>query len=259
MTNAASLNPDDFQEGGGLVDDVDVVMKECRFEMFDYQGSVPEPVPSLKVLMTDDDGNDIDQYYSMGSAKDWIPSEDGKQLMSVGTATGIRASSNGGIFIKSLIDAGFPVDKMGSDISSIDGLKAHVIRVPAPKRSGIKQSAKQKEREEKYGPPTLLVVGEVISLPWEKTKPKGAPAGKKASAKAEAAPDQGDDVSEAAINAIMEILSENGTAAKKELPAKLFQSLKEDPNRNEIIKLAFDDNFLASGPWTYDDGVLVMG
>jgi hypothetical protein len=28
---AASLNPEDFVEGGGLIDDVDVTFKECVF------------------------------------------------------------------------------------------------------------------------------------------------------------------------------------------------------------------------------------
>jgi len=271
MGNAASLNPESFTEGGGLIDDVDVTFEECRFEMFDYQGAMAPPgSPSLKVVMKTEEDEKMDQYYSMGAAKDWLPSEDGTQLVSVGSASGIRASSNGGIFLKSLIDAGFPADKIGSDISVIDGLRCHVIRVPEPARSGLKKTKKQEEREEKYGPKTILVVSEILTLPWEKEKPKGKakPAGKPAAAKSKAAPAptpvqeeaEGDGL-DSAVNAIMGILAESGTATKKELPGKLFQVLKDDPNRNEAIKMAFDDDFLADEdrPWTFSDGTLVLG
>jgi len=255
---AASLNPEDFVEGGGLIDDVDVVLKELSFEMFDYQGSAPE-TPSLKVLM-DVDGDEMDQYYSMGSPKDWMPSDDGKQLIAVGTASGIRMSSNGGIFLKSLIDAGFPTERLGTDISVVNGTEAHVIRVPAPKRSGIKQTAKQKEREEKYGPATILVVGEILTLPGEsKAKGKAKGKAKPAAGKGKPKPKTSGDVEEKTTEALVSILAEVGTLTKKEIPGHLFKTLKDDPDRNEAIKIAFDDEFLGNGPWEYDDGTLIAG
>ena len=30
---------------GGLINDTDVVLQNCRFEMFDYDGNSPEPLP----------------------------------------------------------------------------------------------------------------------------------------------------------------------------------------------------------------------
>ena len=57
----------------------------------------------------------------------------------------------------------------------------------------------------------------------------------------------------------MGILAENdGSVAKKNLPAKIFQTMKEDPDRNAIVKIAFDEEFLGNGPWDYEDGVLSM-
>jgi hypothetical protein len=275
MTKAASLNPETFIEGSGLIDDVDVTLISNKFALFDYNGTVTPGSPSLLVKMQDDEGNEYDQYYSMGSAKDWMPSEDGSQLLAVGSATSIRISSNGGILLKSLVDAGFPVDKLGDDITILDGTVVHVIRVPAPQRPGVKMTDKQKEREEKYGPATILVVSEIRTLPWDKKTPKGAPkaaakpVGKpttkpvaaKTTVKAAPAPEPEEEVSELsekAINAVMEILA-NGPAAKKELPAKLFQTMKEDPDRNAIVKMVFDDEFLGSGPWSYEGGVLSLG
>ena len=262
---AVSLNPENFTEGGGLIDDVDVVFEECRFEIFDYQGK-STPVPALKVAMTSEDIEGVmEQYYSMGSANDWIPSDDGTQLVAVGKASNIRMTSNGGIFLKALIDAGFPVEDLGDDISALDGLQAHVIQVPAPKRS-MKKTKDQEEREAKFGPPTLLVVSEIVALPGEKKVPAGAPkktsakkaAPKKAAAKKEKAAPDGD-VEASAVAGILAILAEVGTIAKKDLPSKIFQTMKDDPDRNAIVKVAFDDEFLSNGPWEYDDGVLIGG
>lgn len=265
---AASLNPEDFTEGGGLIDDVDVTITEARFEMFDYQGAAKEPAPSLKLSM-DIDGDEMDQNYSMGNSKDWMPSDDGKQLLAVGRATQIRMSSNGGILLKSLLDAGFPADKLGDDISILDGLQAHMIRVPAPERKGVKKTEKQKEREERYGPPTILVVGEINTLPWEKSRPKGAPkaAGKKAPAKTaskkEVASDDGDsDIDARASEVLMALLAENGgELARKDVPVKAFQALAKDPDRSSIVKRVFEEDFLSAEgqPWSYDDGTVTLG
>ncbi len=257
MAKAMSLNPETFTEGGGLIDDVDVVIKEARFVMWDYNGkSAAGDSPCLH-LNLDLDGDEVEQYYSMGAAKDWMPSEDGKNLLAVGSASGIRKSSNGGIFLMSLIDAGFPADDLAEDVSVLDGLQAHMVQVPAPKRKGLKD-----EKESKYEK-TILVVSSIIALPGEKKKPKGAPknAGSgstkpkgKATAKTEE-PDN--DINSAAVTAILGILADEPTLTKKDIPAKLFSVLGKDPNRNAIIKLAFDDEFLSSGPWTYADDTLI--
>ena len=254
MSNAMSLNPETFLEGGGLVDDVDVVVKDAKFVMWDYNGKIPQPSPALCLTMEVED-EEVLQYYSMGSAKDWLPSEDGAQLLSVGTATAIRKTSNGGIFLTSLIDSGFPVEDLGDDISVLDELQAHMIRVPAPKRGGLKQEEKKYEQ-------TILIVSEIIAMPGEKKKPTGAPKKKTAKGKAKPKPkskkeEPEGDASEKATMVIMSILEEEGTITKKDLPGKLFQTLKSDPDRNAIIKLAFDDDFLDDGPWTYEDGTLI--
>jgi hypothetical protein len=209
--------------------------------------------------MVMEDDEEATQYYSMGSANDWIPSEDGSQLMAVGKASSIRMTTNGGIFLKSLIDAGFPVDKLGDDITVLDGLQAHVIRVPAPKRPGLKR---QNREDGKKFEETILIVGEILTLPWEKSKPKGAPAKKtapkgKAKPKSKAKPEPEGDVNDAATMAVLSILESEGTITKKELPSKIFQTEKENPDRNAIVKAVFDDAFLEAGPWDYEDGTLV--
>ena len=255
MTKAVSLSPDDFTEGGGLVDDVDVVFKECRFDLFDYNGKIAQGVPSLKLSLELEDGEEAEQYYSMGSANDWMPSEDGKQLIAVGKAEHIRVTSNGGIFLKSLIDAGFPPEKLDDDISVLDKMEAHMVRVPAPKRPGLKRNKREDGRDFEE---TILIVSEIKTLPWEsKGKAKGkAPAKGKTQSKSKAK-DTGSDVDSVATETILAILADEGSITKKELPAKIFQVLKDNPDRNAVVKAAFDDDFLSNGPWTYEDGTLI--
>jgi len=255
---SASLSPEGFVQGGGLLDDANVTLKGCCFEMFDYNGTIIPGVPALKIGMETEDGEESAQDYSMGNASDWAPSEDGKELLAIGKAKAIRTTSNGGIFLQNLVDAGYPADNLGTDISVLDGVVAHVIQIPAPKRSGMK--AKTETKYEK----TILVVDEIISLPEEekkKGKKKAAPKskGKKKAAPAETEevitePEEGDaDLEQKTTDAIMEILAASGgSVSVKKLPGEVFQVAKADPDRNAIIKMAFEEEFLSKGPWTFD-------
>lgn len=264
MANAASLNPEDHIEGGGLIDDVDVEITEARFDMFDYNGKAA-PAPALRVeMVTEEDEKDI-QYYSVGNAASWAPSDDGSQIMAIGKDTALRMTTNCGILLKSLIDAGFPGDKLGDDISILDGLKCHVLRIPAPKRSGL-NTVPAAEGEKKFEK-TILIVSEILTLPWEKAakkkaskKSSGGGAAKKKAATKKAVPAEDEaDLNESATEAIMGLLAENdGSITKKELAGKLFQSLKGDSNQGAIVKLGFNDEFLSEGPWDYEDGTLTM-
>jgi hypothetical protein len=252
---AASLNPDGFVEGGSLVYDVDVVCSSITFDMFDYNGTVEVGVPSIKGVL-DVEGEEMTQYWSMGSAKDWAPSEDGKMLLAVGKAENIRMSSNGGIFLKSLVDAGFPPDKLDDDITVLDGMECHMVRVPAPERKGLKK------KENEYAG-SILIVSEIYKLPWEKktAKASGKPStSKKAQAQTQAKATKanpGGDVEAEALTIVLAILGEQGAVPKTKLPGLIFQAAKDNPNRNDIVKVAFNDDFLASGPWTFKDGTIL--
>ena len=257
-----SLNPEDFTEGGGLIDDVNVTFKGVAFEMFDYQGKVSTGVPSLCIVMEDEEEDEHTQYYSMGNAQDWAPSPDGKKLVAVGSATGIRSSSNGAILLKSIVDSGFPTDKIDDDITVFEGMKCHVIRIPAPKRAGIKTKKRDDGKEYEK---TILVVDEIISFPWDKAKPKGAPKGKKGTTKSKKATkaktsESTEDLTGKAKETVLGVVLEAGEVDKKVLPTKVFQVLKNDPDRNAIAKMVFDDDFLSNGDWEYDQesGTLSM-
>jgi hypothetical protein len=255
-----SLNPQDAV-AGGLLDDANVKWTEASFVMWDYGGKSDQPVPALCVKMEDENGEEHEQYWSIGRAQDWAPSEDGKELVAVGQKTSLNSNSNAMILLESLINAGFPADQLGERIDILEGLKAHMIRVAAPSRPGLDS---QQQGQQK----TILTVDEILQLPWESGKSskgskgnKGGKGGGKSAASSGGQSGGGSDeeaLKEKATSTIMEVLGEEGSVEKKNLPNKIFAKLKQDADRNEIVKLAYKDEYLQDGPWTYENGTLSM-
>lgn len=250
-----SLNPQDHVEGTSLLDDVDVLFTEPEFTMFDYGGKRAEPAPALKIVMLplDEEGNAgeaVDQYFSVGNASDWMPSDDGREIIAIGKATALNTNSNISLFLQSMLNSGFPAEKMGSDCSFLDGIKAHVNRVPAPERPGLKKDASSSDRAR-----TVLIVTAILEIPGEKAAGKKAPAkaaGKApakpaAAAKKPAAATEGEGVDDKAVETMLSILADEPSGiAKSKIPGKVFKLLKDDPDRNDVLKLLSSDEFLNS-------------
>lgn len=252
MPETASFKPSEMGEGGGLLDDVDVTLKECRVCTWDYNGTVPTAVPAIKVVMQLTDGGDTaEQYWSAGSPKDWMPSDDGKKLVAIGKQTVLVRSSNAGILMESILNSGFPEDKLGDDISVLEGMEAHLMRVPAPKRGGLVKKARADGREFED---TILTVSKIHKLPWEK---KG-----KAKGKATDEAGGGDEAVKASAEAaLMAVLAQHPDGVtKQQIPGLVFKEVDaKDPNRNEVVKLVFTDDFLKVGPWSFEDGIVKLG
>ena len=255
------LRPSGFSEGGGLLDDVNATVKEARFEIFDYQGK-GNAAPSARFTLSLEDGSEVSQNWSCGKATDWTPSEDGKTLVAIGRATALNRQSNVALLLESIVNSGFPEDKIGDDISIFEGLEAHFVRVPAPERKGI---MKKTDSQGNVIEQTVLTVDKINKLPWEKkaaapkgAAPKAAPKGAAAKTTPAAAAG-GEDLSEVASGAIMEILAENPEGiAKAQLPALLFKKLATHPQKAKVLQVAFKDDFLASGGWTFEGGKLTL-
>src|SRR6266516_2587704 len=259
----ASLRPSDFTTGG-LIDDVDVTVTEARFVMWDYAGQVRDPVPALAITMeTGGDGTPITetytQYYTAGDAKNLMPSQDGKALEVVGGSGGLKSNSNAGNFLVSLVNAGFPEERLlDGDISVMDGLEAHVHRIPQPERKGLVKSA-DKTREA-----TILVVSKIHRFPWEGKKAKAAgsvskmPTAKSAAASAPAEgaiTPTGEAQIEKARTVVLGILTQmGGSILKNRLTAEVFKVLASDPDRQAIVGMVYQDSFLGGEghPWKYD-------
>lgn len=253
------LQPKNMVEGSGLLDDVDVTVKESRIVVWDYNGKVYPAVPAIKWVMELEDESLVEQYWSIGKATEWAPNEDGTKLVALGKQTGINKSTNGAILLTSAVNAGFPENKI-DEITCFDGLKAHMIRIPAPKRAGLAPRAPREDG--KTYDDTILTVKSVISLPWEK-KGGGAKAPAPAKTKAAASgtpPSAPDGVKDEATTVLVELLSENPDGiSKNQIPPLAFKKLGSNPNRNTILAVLFSENFLSSGPWTYADGKVTLG
>ncbi len=249
----ASLKPSDFSEATGLWEGIGTVTAAV-FETWDYGGEGPD-TPAAKFTIQPEEGEEVEQYFSVGKLADWKPSKDGSRLLAVGRATGINTSSNFALLLASLVNAGYPEEKMTDDIGDFVGLVANFMRIPAPKRTGIKPKEGQEDRVK-----TILTVGEIIKLPWEKKGKPAASAKTGKTAKAEAKDGGGGDLDDEATALIIDILSENeGEVIKQQLPKFLFPKLKGNANMKAILQLVQSDDFLAVGPWGYEDGTLSMG
>jgi len=272
-----SLRPSDAQQGGFL-DDADVTLKALRFVTWDYQGKAPVSV-ALKVDMEDDAGATHEQYYSAGDPSKMQPSPDGKAIVPMAGATGLNVNTNCIAFISSLVNAGFPEDKILNDISIFEGMYAHVNQVAQPKRPGIK--AREGERADK----TYLLVTKINRMPWEKVAakpaagapvarptpgprpvaaPAAAPPAAAPSAPVAAASGNGDALTAKARATVVGILAEKGGAVpKSSLPTEAFRALSNDPDRNAIVTLVFQDGFIAAavaeGAFAFDGTNVLLG
>jgi hypothetical protein len=170
-----SMNPSIFT-AGGLIDDIDIEITDAATTMFDYGGN-SLPTPALALELTDVNGTQHVQYYSVGKPEDWTPEESGEGFVAVSGKTSINNSTNLGKFLTSLVNAGFPADRLDDgNLKVMIGVKAHVLQEVQEQRKGLIRTGKNADR-----PQTLLLVSKIISLPGENsaavTKPS-APAPK---------------------------------------------------------------------------------
>lgn len=243
---------DEFVAGGGGIEDGDVTVVSARFGNWDYRGK-SNPVLGLNLKMTDAEGQEHDEWLSAGDLKFFVPSADGKKALPVGTATKLNASTNAAAFILSLFNAdtrGEFVAKMKQtdDISVLDGIKLHVSRKAAPKRSGILVQPGQENRAH-----TQLTVDKVLAYPGEAgaaTPAAAAPTAAAAPAAAAAgAPASG--LVDTARGVLMSIIAEAGGSIKKTgLASKVLANadMKAAPvaTRNAVLGMIVRDDFLTA-------------
>ena len=240
MGEIAKLNKDLFVEGGGLRDDFDGKIVKARYEMFDYAGKGPSiPAAALEILPLNEE-EPFKQYYSIGDANLYRPNpdDDGETLK---VDARIRKSSNFYILYESLVKAGFPEDKMDTGkLSILDNGIYHFLRVPAPKRAGLKKA--EREFEE-----TILTVESIIELPG----------GGKKVGKVEEVKD--DEFEMEMVGIVMEAISDSGGKGvpKKDLAKAVFNAFKTEKVKvSKAMGLLSNDEFLKSGPWTFKEGVV---
>lgn len=267
MNAGVSLKPSDATQGGGFFDDVDAVITSCRFRAWDYNGKIAAPILGLAVTFKAlGDDQETEQVYSAGDMKHFVPSPDGKEAVAIGNKTGLNDQTNAIFFLSEFVNAGFPEDKIGSDISVFEGCQVHLNQVPAPKRPG------QSGLDANGKPKTVLVVKKILSLPWDKAagavggKTKGAKAAQAntAAAAPAAAPVASGDVLAKSIEHVLNVvMAKGGSIAKASLGQEVFKLVGNDPDRMAIVQTSFKDEFLNGSmgavPWQFDGTTVSMG
>ena len=241
----------------GLINDADVTFQECAFVRWDYQGKLEE-VTALRIVMVADDGSEHPQYFSVGAGDVLMPTKDGKALYSPENRRSVVANnSNYGKFIRSLMTpGGITEDELRAigfetDISSLDGTRAHIIRVPANRENMPGEAERRKERGGREA--EVVQVSKVYSL--------GKSGKRKAKAKAKADSGDADDQNvEAAVMAfILQTLQDNnGRMDVEDLLLEASTGLDRSIRR-EAKELINDDDFLAGLTGvSLQDGALVL-
>jgi len=268
-----SLATKDFVQGG-LLNDVDVHVKEASFCVYDYGGkatSMKAPPLALKLVMTivDDDTEHI-EYITAGSSDDFMPNPEdaGETIVANGSATNLRKGSNLFLFNESLEQAGFPQAKLvEGKASNYAQMKFHLDRRAAPKRQGITQVQKEGDFEKTY-----IACGALISTAWDKSgqkraKAPAAAAPKAAAKAAEPVAAEESDVDQALVDKAstlaMDILSEVIDAGKMKTAAfkmSLFKAMGQAPQneRNEMANVATSAAVLGPLGWAIKDAEIVL-
>ena len=248
-----SIRPSQFVEGGAVPVDRNLLWKECRFAIFDYtrkDGTVVATTVSAKIDYQDDEGTEYTQHYSAGDPNRFQPSADGKTLEALTESANLSKSSNYYILMNALINAGFPENKLGDDISVLDGLYTHNIGIPEPKRSGLVREAPAEGARERV----ISVPDSIIKLPWEGAKGKAAPAKK---AEAPAAEEEAGDAEADALAMVTEMLADADKVTRQQVATKAIRS-KNQP----VAKLVFSPKFadvLTEAGFSLDGEDITMG
>jgi hypothetical protein len=264
--SGVSLNPAAFVAGGGLLDNADVIIKSARFAPWDYNGTIQTPVLAAKITyINKEDQTETDQFYSAGDMKNFVPSEDGRQAIPVGTVAGLNESTNFYAWLTSLVNAKFPADLIGNDLSVFDGLECHVTRVPQKTRAGLTPAPDAKKQ-------TILIVSQIHKMPGQGGN-AAAPAPAKA-AKGNAAVASSASVQQAAQGGQSSgiesktdevvmgvIMAKGGSVAKSVLAQDVFKAMAKDPDRNAVVQLAYKDEYLGAPgkPWKFDGTTVSLG
>lgn len=237
-----SFNPNTAVASGTFLDDVDVVMETVRATLFDYNGTVNPPVPTMVVSFKTDDGSQSIQHYTTGDAKHFMPRADGKGLVPMGAKKALPTKCNAILFLTHLINAGFPADKIGGDLSVMDGTRIHVTQVP-----GTGPGAKP-----------IVVPAKVLSLPGE-APTKASPVAPVSATASTPASSNGDLTSDASAGVLAILMNAPAQSIdKKALVQEMFKAHMSHPNRNALVALVTNEQFLSAGPWKYSGSTLSL-
>lgn len=274
MSQGGLFNPDNF--GQGFFDNVDA---ECIAATVGLWKEVPDKTFAIvtyrDVKATPEDSNRV-EYYSIGPTERFTPSPDGTRAV-YEDGSKMNAGAKFAVFLRSLVNCGFPKSEMADDIRWLIGKRFHLASVEMDVRDDnsnfMKQRAEKAKKDGKDAPsgkPRAVIAtkwwkGDEPDYPWkgkaapgtstpQAPKPNGsAGAPTPAAAPAQAAQGGADDAAaEAAIAGLLK--TAGGSLNKRALPNKLFPVFKDADQRKSVIRLAGNNDWLGadSRPWMFD-------
>jgi hypothetical protein len=231
MSQGVSLNPDSAAVGGAL-DGIEATITRAR-----ALGEYPNGTPAVLLSVTfapAGGGRERTELYSMGKAQ-LKPSADGKQFLPLVEGAKPHKGCSGIQFLVALIQAGFPADRIGNDVSVIEGTVVFLRAKPRPKTGNA-------EIDKNNDGKTITLPDRVISLPGEGSAAKKSPTGPKKPAVARPAPAvaatpsveadapaaAGDfDADAEAVKIVSDVLAkaDNNTVARNQIGGKVFGAL----------------------------------
>ncbi len=253
-----SLRPGDAQEGGFL-DDADVTIKSLRAGLQTYAGHTEyKPRAAIVATFITDDDREKVEYYPVGSTDKLVASGDTSKFLPVSGSGGIMKKSKGWYLVGSLINAGFPEDKVTDDLTVFDNTRVHVLLTTLPEK--IKDD-KGADKDNK-----ALLVTKILKYPWEAAKggaaKKAGAAGSTAKAATTSAPaapaaaTQMPELAQKATDTVAAVVAEaGGTLSRVKLNQGVFRKLSNDPDRNQIVQTVGNVAFLQ----TLNDQMVQVG
>lgn len=242
-----SLRPSDAVQGG-VIDDVDVEFTNSRFEVFDFNGKGKPRVCLTVDFKTEGVEEPQTQYLSAANPEHFAPSDDGQFIESISDKGALVKGTGYIALMDSLIKLGLPEPTLDNGAGALDGLKCHIVRVPAPKLRGIVQEEGQKD-------PMHLVATEIHELPGGKkgakkgavTKP--AAGAKKPVAKAKEVEEEAGELSESDLELAMVvqgIVAEQGALKKTKLVTHVFKAVDPAARTKSTQRVVKDDFLMAA-------------
>lgn len=278
--------PSSFKKGGGFLNGVDgtitgyLFTDEFNGEPFkagkikDYKTGKPVDKPhSLNVLLSvRADGADEDITTTLKAAGDfdeWEVSDDGHTLTPVEDGRELGAGTAFAKLIASLCKPedggeGFPEERLPEDsinYEAIIGTRVRFAQKTDARRT--KEFGQRKGKDGKSYDRQDLVIETVYELPTAEGKSNGKTArptktttspSKTTGKSSKAAKTDDVDLDTLAKETLLSIVADaDGSIAKNKLSMKVLQKLMKHPQRENVRKLVFTDDFLAQEDgWTYN-------
>ena len=129
------FTPDNAVKGGSWYDNVNLTIIDARFDdNFDADGNFETAVVAavLTVKPDDEEAEEYERGYTVGSPEQWDVTRDGKSLIALSDQPGLRENCNFNVFLQAMKNAKVPAKYWaGSDITNMVGLYGHFEQMRA--------------------------------------------------------------------------------------------------------------------------------